>query len=85
MKNEKENHREKGVAEEQPAISSTVEKAQFEVFTNGSLPRETLEKWIRNDLSAVASFADACLKEPEIMKAVVDVYYNRYVKLHPKE
>lgn len=58
------------------------EKAQFEVFRNGKLSRETIEKWVRNDLTAVMSFIHGTLKDESIFKALVDAYYYRYQKLH---
>lgn len=64
---------------------TTEEKAQYEVFTNGDLPKETIAKWIKNDLSAAASFIHGCLRDPMIFDALVEVYYKRYKNLHVKE
>lgn len=61
---------------------TTEEKAQYEVFRNGNLPRETIEKWIRNDLSAVLSFVHGILNDEEIFTVLVDKYYEKYKKLH---
>lgn len=58
------------------------EKAQYEVFKNGNLPKETIEKWIRNDLQAIMSFVHGCLKDERIFAALVDSYYSRYKSLH---
>lgn len=61
---------------------TTEEKAQYEVFRNGELPKQTIEKWIRNDLGAIMSFVQGCLTDPTIFRAVADAYYERYKKLH---
>lgn len=64
------------------AIVGTDEKAQYEVFRNGDLPRETIKEWIGNDLKAILSFVSGVLRDPEIMEPLVDAYYARYKKLH---
>lgn len=64
------------------AFITTEEKAQYEVFKNGNLPRETIEKWIRNDLSAVLSFIHGVLNDKEIFDLLVDKYYEKYTRLH---
>lgn len=61
---------------------TTAEKAQYEVFNNGGLPKETIEKWIRNDLTAVLSFVHGILNDPDIFPAVVDLYFKKYQALH---
>lgn len=61
---------------------TTAEKAQYEVFQNGALPRDTIEKWIRNDLTAVMSFVHGILNDPDIFPAVVDLYFKKYQALH---
>lgn len=61
---------------------TTDEKAQYEVFTNGTLPRETISKWIRNDLTAVLSFVHGILNDEKIFGALTDAYYERYRQLH---
>lgn len=81
MLNEKENVSAKAEAETGPFFT-TEEKAQFEVFRNGKLSRETIEKWVRNDLTAVMSFIHGTLKDESIFKALVDAYYYRYQRLH---
>lgn len=63
---------------------STDEKAQYEVFRNGELPRDQIAEWINNDLKATLSFISGALNDSEINNALVDAYYNRYKKLHAK-
>lgn len=95
MNNEKENHSTTTVAQNSRVgklakddatraenFFTTEEKAQYEVFKNGNLPRETIKKWIENDLGAIISFAHGCLRDEIILKALVDTYYDRYTKLH---
>lgn len=82
MENEQKTHQRKQAVSQTEAFITTEEKAQYEVFTNGNLPRETIEKWIRNDLSAIQSFVHGCLNDKTVFEAVVDAYYNRYKKLH---
>lgn len=63
----------------------TDERAQYEVFRNGELPRETLAKWLRNDLQSVSSLVNGCLQEPTVFEALVDAYYKKYQALHTKK
>lgn len=81
--NEKENTSPK-VKTEKPYFT-TEEKAQYEVFRNGSLPKETIEKWIRNDLNAVLSFVHGCLSDAAIFDALAGAYYERYKNLHAEK
>lgn len=67
------------------AFVTTAEKAQYEVFLNGALPKETIEKWIRQDLNAIASFVHGILNDPDIFPAVVDLYYKKYQALHTND
>lgn len=64
---------------------TTEEKAQYEVFRNGELPRETIATWIKNDLTATASFIHGCLRDEMIFEALVDAYFKRYKNLHAKK
>lgn len=61
---------------------TTEEKAQYEVFKNGNLPRETIERWLRNDMSAILSFVHGMMNDEDIWPGVVDKYYEKYKKLH---
>lgn len=63
---------------------TTEEKAQYEIFRNGSLPRETIEKWIRADIAAIRSLLDGIWRDEKIFGAIVDQYYARYQELHTK-
>lgn len=63
-------------------LVTTEEKAQYEVFRNGDLPRETISGWITNDLKAIMSFVHGCLNDPQIREPLIDAYYARYKKLH---
>lgn len=58
------------------------EKAQYEVFANGTISREQIGNMIDNDLRAVISFAHGMLRDKEVHDAVVDVYFKRYQALH---
>lgn len=64
---------------------TTEEKAQYEVFSNGSLKRATLEKWIRIDIESAMSFLHAARTDDMIFKAVCDAFEKRYQKLHAKQ
>lgn len=79
MSNEKNNSAKVGT---QVNGWSTEEKAQYEVFKNGSLSRETIDKWIRNDLGAIASFVHGVMTDDKIFEALSLAYYERYKKLH---
>lgn len=63
-------------------LFTTDEKAQYEVFKNGNLPRDTIQRWIENDLGAIISFAHGILKDERVKKTLVDAYYERYTALH---
>lgn len=65
--------------------STTEEKAQYEVFKNGELPRATLDKWIRTDLESAMSVLHAIRHDDTIFKAVGDAFEARYRKLHSKQ
>lgn len=80
-KNEQKNDGPKVSGQDERFITAA-EKAQYEVFANGNLPRETIHKWIGNDLRAIQSFVHGVLNEPTIMEAVVNAYYDRYKKMH---
>lgn len=84
MNNAKENSSTKTLPKEQ-RIETTDERAQYEVFRNGDLPRETIEKWIEADLRAIMSLVSGMLNDPEIRGPVVDAYYSRYKKLHTND
>lgn len=62
--------------------ASTEERAQFAVFRDGTLSREVIGSWIKKDLQAIASFVHGTMSDPEIFNAVVEAYYQRYLKLH---
>lgn len=64
------------------AFITSEEKAQYEVFRNGDLPKETIEQWITNDLMAVKSFVSGILEDKTIFNALTSAYYERYKKLH---
>lgn len=64
---------------------TTEEKAQYEVFANGNLPRETLDKWIRNDINSAMSLLHASLTDETIFKALGDAFEARYRKLHEQK
>lgn len=71
------------VKEQRPDnMFTTDEKAQYEVFKNGNIPRETLANWIENDLRAILSFVHGCLNDKVIKEALIDAYYMRYKALH---
>lgn len=61
---------------------TTEEKAQYEVFRNGNLPRETVHEWVNNDLKAIMSFVSGVLRDPDLNDALVDAFYLKYKKLH---
>lgn len=84
MLNEKEKSSSK-VAPEVDSFFTTEEKAQYEIFRNGELSRETIGKWVRNDLTSIGSFIHGTLNDATIFNALVDAYYFRYQKLHGKE
>lgn len=67
------------------SIITTAEKAQYEVFSNGTIPREKIEKWIKNDLRSVASLVHGILSDEALMVKVVDHYYSAYQRLHLKD
>lgn len=58
------------------------EKAQYEVFKNGDLPRETIAKWTKQDLSAIRAFVHIITSNENVMEALVNGLYNNYKKLH---
>lgn len=83
MKNNgKENH---GAETASENIVGSAERAQYEVFRNGSLPRETIDKWVRNDLTAIMSFCHTVMHSPDVWNALVDALYAKYQSLHTKE
>lgn len=61
------------------------ENADFEVFRNGELPKETIAKWLANDLKAVLSLVSGILKDAELNSLIVDYYYGQYKKMHEKD
>lgn len=65
-----------------PILKGIEEKAQYEVFKNGGLPQDTIDKWIKNDLSAIQSFVHGILTDESIFRALSDAYYARYRALH---
>lgn len=85
--NEQKNNGAKVIAQNEVPESGNVgwsseEKAQYEVFRNGKLPRETISGWIDNDLRAIMSFVSGVLNDPELHDALVEAYYKKYQKLH---
>lgn len=73
------------VGSERESFLTTEEKAQYEVFKNGKLPRETIEQWIKNDFNTIRSFIHGCMSDPVIFQKIVDVFFERYQKLHEAE
>lgn len=68
----------------QKFIPTAEEKAQYEVFKNGSLSRNQIADWLRSDLEAVASFAHVVRTDVSVFERLVDALYDRYEKLHTK-
>lgn len=66
------------------AALSTEEAAQYEVFKNGSISRETVDKWVRNDLTAIMSFLQVAWSDELVFRSIADAFYARYEKLHAK-
>lgn len=66
-------------------LFTTAEKAQYEVFKNGTLPRETIQKWVTADLRAIQSLVYGILNDEVLKEAVAEHYYKIYQKLHPNE
>lgn len=64
---------------------TTAEKAQYEVFANGKLSRETIGKWLGNDLRSIMSLVHGLLNDKEMFDALIDLYYKRYNELHSKK
>ena len=64
--------------------TTTEEKAQYQVFARGDLPKDQLREWINNDLRAVMSCISTLLTDKEDNSSLVDAFYARYQKLHPK-
>lgn len=79
MENEQKND---GAKVAPQAFVGTDEKAQYEVFRNGSIPRETIAEWVANDLKAILSFVSGVLKDERIREPLIDAFYERYKKLH---
>lgn len=82
MSNEKNNGSKVATENGAGEFFTAEEKAQFEVFRNGKLDRETIGRWVRNDLTAIMSFVHGTLKDDTIFNALVDAYFFRYQKLH---
>lgn len=82
MNNVKEKNNGSKVGSQVKGEWSTEAKAQYEVYRNGNLSRDTIAQWIRNDLSAVISFSHGCLDDKLIFDALVNAFYARYEKLH---
>lgn len=82
MMNEKESLEQKVDRKNKDRIVTSAEKAQYEVFANGTISKERIGEMIDNDLKAVLSFAHGLLRDKEIHDALVDAYYKRYLGLH---
>lgn len=67
---------------ESDTFATTKEKAQYEIFRNGSLPRETIASWIRNDLTSILSLVSSLRSEKELFDALVDSMFIKYRSLH---
>lgn len=81
MDNEKKNHSGKDSAKKQ-SVFTTAEKAQYEVFRNGSITKAQLEEWLRNDIKSIRAFCYTVEHDPRIWEVFVDVHYERYQALH---
>lgn len=81
--NHEKNNGTKSQAKE--SLFTTDEKAQYQVFKNGELPKETIAEWIRNDLQAIMSFVHGMLKDEYVFGVLVNAYYERYKALHQLE
>lgn len=79
MSHEQKNNGAKGTPQ---ALVGTDEKAQYEVFRKGDIPRDTIKEWIGNDLKAILSFVSGVLRDETIMEPLVDAFYEKYKKLH---
>lgn len=79
MKNEQKNNG--ATAETQRRLTSTAEKAQYEVFRNGKVPRERIAEWLERDLDSIRSLVYELRFNADLKEALVDVYYARYQEL----
>lgn len=69
------------VANENGPVTSD-EKAQYEVFRNGKIDRETIAKWTRADIQSANALLSACWREESVFQALVDSLFAKYQALH---
>lgn len=79
--NEKKNDGAKVGAKKAEAFVTTEAKAQYEMFRNGTLPRETVEQWLRTDFDAIMSLVHSIKHDPDVWDALVEAMYKKYKKL----
>lgn len=77
MKNEK-NNGSKVVAQNGPV--GIEESAQYEVFRNQDLSRDTVDQWCGNDLESIRALVQIIMDDPIVRGALVDAMYARYKK-----
>lgn len=58
------------------------DKIDYEVFKNGTIQKAQIAEWLKKDIEGVYVLISEMLYTPEVMEALVNVFYDRYVKLH---
>lgn len=58
------------------------DKIDYEVFKNGSISKETIKEWLKKDIQGVYVLLSEMLYSPEVIDALVEVFYQRYLKMH---
>jgi len=67
------------------SVPTPGQKAQFAVFKDGSLTREQIAEWLQKDIQGIYVLLAEILGTPEVLDALVNVMYTRYVAHHESE
>jgi len=67
---------------QQQGVPDLKARADYEVFKNGQLTREQIAEWLQKDIQGIYVLLSEILGTPEILDAIVNVFYSRYTDIH---
>lgn len=58
------------------------EKVDFAVLRDANIDRETIAKWLKRDIESVYILVSEIMQEGPVHEALIEVFWQRYLKLH---
>lgn len=64
---------------------SVKEKVDYSVFSDAQISRDQIKDWLRKDIQGVYILLSEVLASAEVLEALTEVFWTRYVKFHEEK